>query len=509
MEQKELCAVIDIGSSSIRLSIYQLHEDDYEVIEELRQPVKLGKDSFYLGKISRHTINETIFVLKNYKKLCEEYRIDQFKAVATTAVREASNVDIFLDNVYTYTGIEVEILSPLKESEHIYKALLNEIAITKSRRKEYWSIIEIGTGNVEITILEKACVVYSRSLPLGILRLRQIFLKEFNREENFNNFLRVMIEHELQNVKRNIPHVKLEKIYGIGFEVNELPKILNEDTSSSYQISRDKLKALCREIREYTADDIFHEYNIQYSTAESFFQACLIFSKIIEFFNCDAIFTPKISLSDGVVKRLYYSDKTKFKSKVESQIKAQFVNFGTSLNFDKKHALKVTELSLKIFDNTKDMHHLGNRERLYLIGAAILHDIGASISHRAHHKHSLYIIKAQEFFYFSHNDINIIANIARYHRRSPPKKTHQEFYDLNRHDRMIVMKLAAILRIADSLDNTHLQLVKDIEIKKRDTKVRIFADVNGQFYTEQYSLKYKKRLFEDFFGVSVKLHIKE
>ena len=216
-----------------------------------------------------------------------------------------------------------------------------------------------------------------------------------------------------------------------------------------------------------------------------------------------------ISLKDGIIKSLFFvQNKKKYFSKLEMQLYANAISLGRSLNFDEKHAIKVMEIATKIFDQTKDIHYLGNIEKCYLIIASILHDIGSALSYRSHHKHSLYIIKAQEFFSFNKNEINIIANIARYHRKSGPRKSHPDYMILSHKDKMIVMKLASRLRIADSLDNTHLQIIKDIELSREDNKIIINAIVKDQFFSEIYSFKYKKELFEEFFGLKVILKIK-
>jgi exopolyphosphatase/guanosine-5'-triphosphate,3'-diphosphate pyrophosphatase len=165
-------------------------------------------------------------------------------------------------------------------------------------------------------------------------------------------------------------------------------------------------------------------------------------------------------------------------------------------------------MALKLFDQTVSIHHLGKKERGYLIVASILHDIGTSVSPRAHHKHSLYVINAQEFFHFDDVEKNIIANIARYHRRSGPKPTHPEYMRLSVTDRMTVIKLAAILRIADSLDNSGQQIVDLSHIEIRDDKLIITVTVRGNIVAEAYAFKTKRELFEDFFGIDVKLRIK-
>lgn len=502
-------SAIDIGSSSIRMTIYEISNDNFTIIEELRQSVKLGKDCFYIGKISRNTINACVEILNNYKKKSNEYKVSSYRTVATTAVREAANVDIFLDNIRTLTNTEIEILSPFKETEYINFALTD---ILKESKIDYLNenrcVVEIGAGNVEITLTEGKCIVFSRSLPLGILKLKQIFRKQFKNNEDFNNFLSVMIEHELQNLKRDIPKLNINKIFGIGHEIIEISKQYIDDNKKIVKTTKKFLDNLCNKSKNYTEEEIVHKLKVPYNFADNFYSASLILKKIVDFFGCKDIYIPNVSLRDGIIRNfLAKDDENDFFKSLELQLKITSQIIGKSLNYDENHAQKVTELALKLFDQTKEIHHLGRIERCYLIVASMLHDIGSTLSYRAHHKHSQYIISAQNFFSLNNIQKKIIANVARYHRKSTPKRYHKYFMTLTHKNKIIVMKLASLLRIADSLDNTHLQIIDDIKITKKENTIIINAYVVDQFYSEIYSFNHKKKMFQDFFGVNIKIVI--
>lgn len=514
----ERMAAIDIGSSAIRMTIVEIANDNIEILEELRQPVRLGKDSFNKGKILRPTIDESIQILKKYKSLCDQYKVKNIKAVATTAVRESSNFDIFLDNILTNTNINVDLLSSQKETELIYKAISEKIKSIKDFKKEsYHSIIEIGSGSVEISILKDMFIIFSRTLPLGTLKMKQIFAKATNIEENFLNYLKIMVEHELRNLKREVPVSNVEFFYGISSELEYMFLLINKNESETKDYKDNKIKyieikkleALCNKIQNYSEEELIHKLNVSYDMAETFYPSGMMFLKIANFLNCDKIYLPDVSLRDGLIYDFITKKDKDFFNHLERQLEINAINIGRSFNFDENHALKVRDIALKLFEKTKFIHQLGKIEKCYLMVASLLHDIGSVISTSSHHKHSLYIIKNKNFFYFNENQTKIIANIARYHRRSMPKPTHEDYMALSTKDRMIVMKLAAILRIADSLDNTHLQLVSDVDFVKEDEEFYIFLYVKDQIFAELYSFKYKKDLFEMFFGIKLKLKIKK
>ncbi|MBN2545832.1 MAG: HD domain-containing protein [Spirochaetes bacterium] len=501
--QKTVISVIDIGSSSIKMNIYELFEDHYTILESLRQHVRLGNDSFYQGKISRKTINECIIILNRYKKLCKDYNTKYIKTVATTAVREAVNVDVFIDSIFRHTDLEIELLGVQKESEYIYNAIMNIIYKKKiNYNNENWAIVEIGAGNVEITLLDGDCILYSRSLPLGILKIMQIYKKMFEySEENLLNFYTILITNELKNFKRNMPLIKINKLYAVGTELSLLPSIIKSSGAELPLITKLNFKKFFLKIKDCTEEQLFHKIKMPHDLTESFIPALHLFNKILDFFKCDNFIIPKISLTDGIINYVYYVQEEKdYFKKLEKQLKINAINIGKSLKFDEKHAVKVTDIAVKLFNETKEIHRLGELEKCYLIVASLLHDIGSSISYRSHHKHSLYIIKALNFFSLNTNQINIIANIARYHRKSSPKNSHADYTQLSLYDRMIVLKLSSILRIADSLDNTHLQQIDDIKIEIEGTNLLIIANVKDNYLSEFFSFEYKKELFEDIFG---------
>jgi exopolyphosphatase / guanosine-5'-triphosphate,3'-diphosphate pyrophosphatase len=507
---KQTIAAIDIGSSSIRLTIAEVIDKKINILEDLRQAIRLGKDSFYKEKISRPTINDCIIILKKYKKLCDEYKTTKIQASATTAVREAVNSEFFADNIKTFTGIDIDILSINKETELIYKALTKYLDDNNKKIKdgEYQAIVEVGAGNIEVTIFEKEAILFSNSMPIGALKIKQLFNKYYAKDINFMKFLKATIENELRAFKKDIKLSNITAIYGIGSEIEILKEILRTEGKKDSEIRKKDLEKLCVKTENLTEEELIHSLDISYDQSETFAAAAVIFNEITTFFKCENIIIPPISLRDGLIADMVIKEQPKkFYSRLEHQLVTSSITIGRSMNFDEKHARKIMDYTLKFFDFTLDIHNLGNLERCYLIVASLLHDVGISISNRSHHKHSMYIISAQDFFHFNDNDKTIIANVARYHRRSVPRNTHIEYMKLNRDDRMKVSKLSSILRIADSLDNTNLQLIESISITRNDNGVVIHGKSKSRAYAEIYSFNYKKQLFEEIFGISVSLKI--
>ena len=500
-------AAIDLGSESICMSIAELQKDGtIETIDETRQPSLLGKDSFYKGKISRETINACIHTLLQYKKLCKEYGVEEIYVVAGTAVRESVNADIFIDNISTATGLNVQILSSNSQTECVHRALVKKLS--DKDYKNYRCIAEIGAGNVVITIFDRDFILYSTTLPIGALRAKQLFSQEeYNQEEGFAKYLRFIVEHELRAMVKLIPVKKIIRIYGIGQELEELSRVLKISHQQNFtRIEKKQLEEICHQAEKYSTAEIIHRMNVSDDMAENFYPICSIFLSIIKFLECEEIFIPDITLKDCIISQA--ADKysgAEDENLLEKQIIINSQNIGRTFNYDESHALKVLELSMKLFDQTESLHQLGAHERCLLMAGAILHDTGLAISNRSHHKHSQYIVSTQNFYYYSEEDRQIIANIVRYHRKTFPKLTHSDYSSLSHKNRMVVCKLAAILRIADSLDNNHRQLVEDVNVTIKKKNINLDVKTTDGTPVEEYSFNIKKDLFEDFFGFRVVL----
>ncbi|KAB2844373.1 MAG: HD domain-containing protein, partial [Melioribacteraceae bacterium] len=231
----------------------------------------------------------------------------------------------------------------------------------------------------------------------------------------------------------------------------------------------------------------------------------LILSEIINHFQITSMIISGYALREGIVIDTIQKNDENYNVQGLSNIRAESIkNLAESCRFDKEHCEHVSKLALQLFDQLSELHNFGNKEREYLDAASRLHDIGYHISHSQHHRHSMYIISNSELLGFNENEINIIANIARYHRKSHPKKNHNDFMELPAKSREIVEKLSAILRVADSFDRTHYKLVKKIKTDIKENEVKLTLQItNGIPEIELWSLERRKALFEEIFAKKI------
>ncbi|MGN6367530.1 MAG: HD domain-containing protein [Phycisphaerae bacterium] len=197
--------------------------------------------------------------------------------------------------------------------------------------------------------------------------------------------------------------------------------------------------------------------------------------------------------------------KVKLSVQIRDPRRRSVFELGRRCNFDEKHALQVTRLALALFDSLAGMHRMTAQDRELLEYAAILHDVGWHIGHSGHHKHSQYLIVNGDLEGFSPNELDVIGNVARYHRKSAPKKSHGEYVALGAEDRDRVWKLAGILRIADGLDRGHYGNVVHLRTIVRDdtVSVRVFTQSDPEL--ELWGARHKVDMFEKIFDRGVRL----
>jgi exopolyphosphatase/guanosine-5'-triphosphate,3'-diphosphate pyrophosphatase len=189
-----------------------------------------------------------------------------------------------------------------------------------------------------------------------------------------------------------------------------------------------------------------------------------------------------------------------------SQITASAVNLGRKFHFDETHAHHVVKHSLVIFDALSKEHGMNRRHRVMLETAAILHDIGTYIKASGHNKHGQYIVNNSEIFGLYQDELNIIANVIRYHRGEPPSQSDIDYMTLQREERILVLKMASILRVADALDRGHSQQIKEITVERRPETVVLHVDRVYDLSLEQMSIEEKGGMFQDVFGCKVILN---
>jgi exopolyphosphatase / guanosine-5'-triphosphate,3'-diphosphate pyrophosphatase len=516
-------AAIDLGTNSFHLVIADTKPDgSFTVVESEKEMVRLGESGNDMKLLSPEAVDRGINALRRFRAIIASRNAATVKAVATSALREAENRDQFIRRARAEAGIEVEIISGFEEGRLIYLGALQAIAAFNRRA----FVLDIGGGSAEYLVGLKGDVKYVNSLKLGAIRLTRKFKLSEKPTTKQVIDCRKFIAGELAIPSRSIRQIgydcaigssgtiqaiasmisadrnggiaPTERLNNFSFDYHEVQSIVGKLLSSSGVEQRKRIPGL---------DD---------KRADIILGGALVLQESMRLLDISKMTVSSFALREGVIydevqRQLVHPRSTRQVShtdRVKDVRETSVMKLAERTNFEREHSLQVARLSVEIFDQTKRLHNLGPNEREYLYFAGVLHDIGYYISHSEHHKHSYYLIRHAELLGFTDEEIEIIANVARYHRKSHPKLKHSGFAQLMTDShRETVRMLSAIIRLADGLDRGHLQLVDSIEVSlgrlgvKLSVKPKRIAPRDLEL--EIWGAERKKMLFEEVFGRSV------
>jgi len=502
-----VCA-IDIGSNEIRAAIAEVTPSgDIELLEHLSRSVRLGQDTFRRGSLSESAIRAAVEIIRDFRKKLDFYGVVRTRATATSAVREATNGDNLLDRILMATGVEVEVINTAEESRLTVWAVRQGLGKMLAGRKTRVLIVNVGGGSTLLTRMKGNEIIASSSLPLGSIRLQEHLSTTQESPAIAAKMLRGQLDKVIATSENFLPLRKIRKVIAIGGDARFAAKQIGSPTAVGglLAVVNDDFNAFIERCERYTAEAIAQRHHLKFSDAETMNPALLILQGVLRATAAEEFLVSKVSMRDGLLMDLARTvtgseDPALFEGAIRSAW-----SIAEKYHVDLEHARRVVTTSLLFFDELQDEYGLSSRYRLLLEVAAILHEVGGFVANRAHHKHSMYLIKNSEIFGFSREEIGMVAHIARYHRRNPPKATHVEYMQLPRDQRMVISKLAAILRVADALDRAHVQRFGEFHIQRRERELVLTVAQLDDLTLERKTLAKKVDLFNDMYGLSIRL----
>lgn len=498
--------VIDMGTNSVRLEIAEVFPDGhFEVLERARLPARLGQDTFVRQALSRRTMNATISILRGYAKMLDVYGVAPIRAVATSAVREAANADAFVDRIFIALGLDVEVIEPAEESRLIVSAVREDLG-EEALSKGYSLVAEVGGGSAMVAILDKGEIATSASHALGAIRLQEALETPGERPERAADMLRHQIGSIVAAMEKTLPLNKIKTFVAVGgdarFAATQVGEPAAGETRSISRAAFDELVSRCE---HYTPDEIARRYKLPFAEAETLVPALLVYQAILHRTKAKALTVSDVSMRDGVLHDLALRVTGRGEAQEATSAIRSAQTIMDKYQCDSKHAEHVAAICLRLFDEFRAEHALDNRYRLLLHVAALVHEVGGFINGRAHHKHSYYIISNTPIFGLRADEQEVVANVARYHRRSIPKQSHVPYMSLPRERRVAVTKLAALLRVADALERGHMQQVSNFDVERVDDEVILHVHNVSDLALERRALASKADLFDDTYGLRIRL----
>jgi exopolyphosphatase/guanosine-5'-triphosphate,3'-diphosphate pyrophosphatase len=508
---KSNLAAIDVGTNSFHLIVveYSPVTGQFRTLVREKELVRLGSGSTDMKYLSEAAMTRGIQALRLFRKIAGSFDAP-IRAIATSAVREALNQEEFIRRAKTEAGIKLEVASGVEEARLIYLGVVQALPVFMKKVL----CIDIGGGSTEYVIGHRKKILTSNSIKLGAVRLTERFFPEGRVTEKRIKECRKFVRGMLTPIVRTVDRFEYQQAVGSSGTITNIAKIIlaargerNEQSVNNVRFTHKELFAAVDRILsvEYSDERVKIE-GLDQARADIIPAGAIILEQTFQEFGIKEMTVSEYALREGIVLDTVGKSTQPPAFHHLSDIRYNSVlHLSQQFHNEIDHGRRVADLALKIFDQTQSLHHLTSAEREYLEAAGLLHEIGLAISHALHHRHSYYIIKNGELLGFTENEKEVIANVARYHRKSLPKIKHEGFRALSPEDQELVVKLSAILRIADGLDRTHSGKISDVTVRRTATKARflITAKKKSDLEMELWGAERKKDLFEECFRRTV------
>lgn len=474
-------AAIDIGSNSVHMIIAATEgARSFEVIDRVKEMVFLGRSVSESGVLTEEATQAGLQAVAKFHKLAQRHGVSVIRAVATAAVREAENGGEFLYAIAERTGISPQVISGGEEARFIYLAARNALDLSSKSAL----VLDIGGGSVEAIVGDAREMRFGHSLKLGVQKLRTRF-GHTTLGKKQRKALEAHVEKLAGAALREARQVGFELVVGTSGTILALGEAAHRaaggtpwTTPTGRWVSLDDLRTLTERLTALTVEQRVSELGIDAKRADSIHVGAVLLCRLLELANAKKLTLSDASLRDGVVlDYLERSAEDVAAWNAEEDIRRHSVlTLARRCDQTGPHPHHVARLALSIFDQTTGLHRLGDTERRLLEHASILHDIGQHIGYERHEQHAAYIIKNGDLRGFADAERVLIALLARYHRKSRPRRKDAEYAELGARQRRVVRILSGILRIADGLDRSHHQLVRALIVSSGENQLRIEAE---------------------------------
>lgn len=516
-EQALKIAAIDVGTNSFHMVIASVNSRGMlQVVQRDKEVVRLGSSSGDMKYLQPDAIARGLKTMQAFAEIARSENAKIY-AVATSAVREAVNKDEFIEKVKATANVDIEVISGAEEGRLIYIGAMHALPIYDKKAL----LIDIGGGSTETVIGKQSEIIYVNSAKLGAIRLTKKFFEGGDYSQKQVKLCREYIKGDWSPTMKRLRNIGFETVVGTSGTIttlammtlaanNEpLPEIMNGITIDA----KSMLAIINKIVKLENPKKIEYLPGTDPARSDILLAGSLIIENAIIELGIDKIFISSYALREGKVFDTVQKMKAIKEFKHLSYLRYETVlNIVTRFNVDFNHAEHVKNIAIRLFDDLAPLHKLNSVEREVLEAASLLHDIGYYISHDAHHKHSYYIIKNCIMPGFTNDEAELIANIARYHRKSHPKKKHENYQKLTQEKQNVVQVLSAILRIAEGIDRRQLRAVKEVAASINNKSINISLIPSASEFPpdiELWGANRRKLYLEETLGMPVNLSIAE
>jgi exopolyphosphatase / guanosine-5'-triphosphate,3'-diphosphate pyrophosphatase len=502
-------AAVDIGTNSIRLVVAEVQGDgSYRVLDQDREMTRLGRGLYDSGRIGDEPMEQSLQTLARMKAIAEGFNARELRAIATSAVREAANGRDFVREAWRRCRVRIEVVPPEEEARLAFRSVSRHYDLSD----RLTAIVDIGGGSAEVILAAGGVIDQVVSLPLGAVRLTERYCKSDPLRPKHWKALRRGIDDTIKEMMGKPPFAA-EVMIGSGGTFTNLAEMAQLERDGrvaharDHAISRAEVVRLLDRLRETPLEARRQIPGLNPQRADIIVAGVAAVARLIRRLGTQRVLVNDRGIRDGVLLSMIddlFGTTPPTRAPVADRMEV-VRRFARKCHSNERHCEHVATLAAAMFDALRDAYALPAGGRDILRAAALLHDIGYLINHEEHHKHAYHLIMHGDLRGFSSREIELIANVARYHRRAAPKKAHANFARLDRGERRLVRRLSGVLRVADGLDRAHGQAVQGVRCRVGDGWVRMLVRATRDPAIELEDATRKAGLFERAFRAGLTL----
>lgn len=502
-------AVIEIGTNSVRMRVSQLAKGNVSTLDFLEYPVRLGHDVFETGSISFDSLRELSSALEKFSSALLTYNVQKPRVISCTALRDAKNRALVTDQLRVRNNVDVTVLDDSQEKAYIYSEITAKLDGLDFLKRGNSVIAYVGSGSIGIAVSDGAKIVYSQNIPMGALKLHDILRGILSASEDFHTVIEEYLDTLLNRIA--ISEFPIKNLILTGSQIELIARLCGAKRSQGvYQFGAKGLSELYHSLRTLTPESISLRYGISEGQAAVLYTALAIYQATLRFCpKAETVYSPTADISGAAVRCMLVpkaeADRAAYcRKSALACAEAAAQRFGCDLD----HSRYIQDCSCRIFDKLKRIHGLDPSKRLILELASILHSCGSFVSVRRHNSCTFDLIRGMDLFGLSEAEVLETAFVAGSISDNLSVEENPDFSRLDSREKLIISKLAAMFRIANALDKSHREKLRDFKVAVEEDRILFKASASGDTLLEQWAFAESAQFFKDVFGLSPELSIK-
>lgn len=494
-------AVLDIGTNSIHLVLAEVQPDGaYKILDRFKDMTRLGDGAFKTHRLTEAAMARGLEVVRTLALLARNKGYDRIEAVATSAVRETVNGGEFIEAVARQTGLTVRVVTGEEEARLIYLGVRHSMDL--SRRPIM--VVDVGGGSVELIVGNRDAMIRGQSLKLGAIRLKDLYLRKDPPSGSMRRAMQAAIDAQLDEAFRRIKTKTFDRLVGTSGMIANLAEIIHLQRTgrplpqvNMATVSLKDVSGIERRLMRAPFKERLTIPGLDPKRVDTLYPATAVVRTLMERTGQEQLTLSDKAIREGLIYDFIerHREGIKAEQEIPNVRRRSVLHLAEACRYPKAHSHHVAMLALQLFDQTKPLHGLGELEREWLDYAALLHDVGYLINSRQHHKHAYYLIKNSDLAGLAAEEIEMIAAVARYHRRALPRDAHEQTRDLSPRRRRVLEILSALLRIADGLDRSQFSVIQGLRVRL-GRPVTVTLQTAGDPELEVWAARNRADLFE-------------